>query len=58
MIISFSPFQTAYSGSQLRKELTQCITVGTDLPQGDDIRAQLLVKKEAIETALDEFPGF
>ena len=58
MIISFSPFQTAYSGSQLRKELTQCIAVGTELPQGDDIRAQLLVKKEAIETALDEFPGF
>lgn len=46
----------AYSGSQLRKELTQCIAVGTDLPQGDAIRAQLLEKKEAIETALDEFP--
>ena len=47
----------AYSGSQLRKELTQCTAVGTDLPQGDAIRAQLLEKKEAIETSLDEFPG-
>lgn len=41
-------------GNQVRKELNTVINVGSELPSDNPLRAQLVAKKDELETLLDE----
>lgn len=41
-------------GNQVRKELNAVINVGSELPSDNPLRAQLISKKDDLETCLDE----
>lgn len=44
-------------GAQLKKELSQCVSVIADLPQSNSLRAPLLEQKNTLEEKLGEFSG-